>query len=221
MSASTAGPTTTPRKKLSTGAKRGIWIGVIALIVLGVVLGTKAVANDDASLQGAQEFDPATFGAENFPQIQESVAERATDAATLAEAIAADPAAAAEEYAVASSGGPVYSVTFTGVVGEGQSGIYEVHVEGVPEGQLIRVQTGPAVNGTELRDATGEITFGQFTNQIDYQNAAAALNEQLKAEVLADVDTAALQGRTITVTGAFTLINPAAWLVTPTEIEVS
>ncbi len=27
---------------------------------------------------------------------------------------------------------------------------------------LVRVQTGPAINGTELRDATGEITFGQL-----------------------------------------------------------
>ena len=112
--------TATPRKKLSPGAKRGIWIGVIALVVLGVILGTKVVSNEDALLQGTQEFDPATFGADNFPQIQDAVAERATDATTLAEAIAADPAAAAEEYAVASSGGPVYSVTFTGVVGEGQ-----------------------------------------------------------------------------------------------------
>jgi predicted lipoprotein len=212
---------TTPRKKLSVGAKRGIWIGVIALVILGVVLGTKVVSNDDPLVQGTQEFDPTTFGAENFPKVQEAIAERATDAATLAEAIAADPAAAAEEYAVASSGGPVYSVSFTGVVGEGQSGVYEVAVEGVPDDLLIRVQTGPAINGTELRDATGEITFGQFTNQIDYQDAASALNEELKAQVLAEVDTAALSGKTITVTGAFTLINPASWLVTPTEIEVS
>jgi predicted lipoprotein len=221
VSTETTAVGTTPRKKLSPGAKRGIWIGVIALVVLGMILGTKVVGNDDALLQGTQEFDPATFGAENFPQIQEAVAERAVDAATLAGAIAADPAAAAEEYAVASSGGPVYSVTFTGVVGEGQSGIYEVDVEGVPDDLLIRVQTGPAINGTELRDSTGEITFGQFTNQIDYQDAASALNEEVKTQVLADIDTAALQGKTITVTGAFTLINPASWLVTPTEIEIS
>ena len=143
------------------------------------------------------------------------------EAQELAEAIAADPEAAAAEYAVESSGGPVFSVTFTGVVGEGQSGIYEVDVEGVPDDLLIRLQTGPAINGTELRDATGEITFGQFTNQIDYQNAGSALNEEMKAAVLADIDSEALTGETITVTGAFTLINPESWLVTPVEVSVS
>ncbi|MDQ1130047.1 DUF2291 family protein [Microbacterium sp. SORGH_AS_0888] len=123
-------------------------------------------------------------------------------------------------YAVTSSGGPVYSVTFTGVVGTGNAGIYDVAVEGVPSTLRIRVQTGPAINGTDLRDATGDIAFGQFKNQIDYQNAAAALNDQVKSTVLASVDTAALTGKTVTVTGAFTLVNPTAWLVTPVSLEV-
>ncbi|WP_458040609.1 MULTISPECIES: DUF2291 family protein [Bacteria] len=212
--------TNSRRKKLGQGAKRGIWIGVIALVVLGIVLGTKVVPSDDPLAQGNVEFDPATFGAENFPTVQEGIIDRAVDAATLADAIAADTDAAAAEYAIASSGGPVYSVTFSGVVGEGQSGIYPVQVEGIPEDLLIRVQTGPAINGTELRDATGEIQFGQFKNQIDYQNAAAALNDELKTLVLADVDTTALAGQTIEVTGAFTLVNPAGWLVTPVELSV-
>lgn len=217
----TAAAATKPRsKKLSQGARRGIWIGVVALVVLGVVLGTKVVPSDDPLAQGNVEFDPATFGAENFPTVQEGIIDRAVDAATLADAIAADPDAAAAEYAIESSGGPVYSVTFTGVVGEGQSGIYEVQVEGVPDDLLVRVQTGPAINGTELRDGTGDIVFGQFKNQIDYQNAAAALNEELKTQVLAGVDTTALTGQTIEVTGAFTLVNPAAWLVTPVELAV-
>lgn len=216
----TATTTTGSGKKLGRGARRGIWIGVVVLVALGVVLGTRVVPSDDPLAQGSVEFDAATFGAENFPSVQEGVIERAVDAPILAEAIAADPEAAAAEYATESSGGPVFSVTFTGVVGEGQSGIYEVQVDGVPDDLLIRVQTGPAINGTELRDATGDITFGQFTNQIEYQNAAAALNEELKLQVLADVDTAALTGQTIEVTGAFTLVNPAGWLVTPVELTV-
>lgn len=220
MTATTTAPAP-PRKKLSAGTRRGIWIAVVALVVLGVILGTKVVSNDDALVQQSEEFDPVTFGVENFPTVQEAVAERATDAVTLAEAIAADPEAAAAEYGVESSGGQVYSVTFTGIIGEGQSGIYTVDVEGLPDDLTVRMQTGPAINGTELRDATGEVTFGQFTNQIDYQDAAAALNEELKTQVLSDIDTAALQGKTVTVTGVFTLINPASWLITPTELDVS
>ncbi|WOF22395.1 DUF2291 family protein [Microbacterium betulae] len=208
------------RTRLSKTARRGIRIGVVVLVVLGVVLGTRVVPADDPLVQGTEEFDPTTFGADEFPAVQEGVVEQAVDATVLAEAIAADPDAAAEEYAVASSGGPVYSTTFTGVVGEGQSGIYEVAVDGLPEDLLIRVQTGPAINGTELRDATGDIQFGEFVNQIDYQDAAAALNEELKTQVLSDVDTDGLAGATVTVTGAFTLVNPAAWLVTPVTLEV-
>lgn len=215
-----AAPPKQSRKPLSKKTKRGIWIGVIAVIILGMVLGTKVVSTDDPLAQGTVKFDPATYGAETFPTVQDGITKQATDATTLAEAIAADPTAAADKYAKPSSGGPVYSTTFTGVVGEGQSGIYEVQVDGLPGDLLIRVQTGPAVNGTELRDATGEIQFGQFTNQIDYQNAAAALNEELKKQVLADIDTANLTGKTITVTGAFTLINPSSWLVTPVKMSV-
>jgi len=208
------------RRGLSRTTRRLIWIGVAVLLVLFVALGTRVVSNDDPLAQSAEKFDPATFGAETFPKVQEGVGDRAVDAKTLAEAIAADPAAAAEEYAVQSSGGPVFSVTVEGVVGEGQSGIYALTVDGLPQDLVVRVQTGPAINGTELRDATGEIKFGQFTNQIEYQNAAAALNEELKKAVLADIDTAALTGKTVELTGAFTLINPKAWLITPVELTV-
>ncbi|GEK85264.1 DUF2291 family protein [Microbacterium aerolatum] len=207
------------RPGLSKTAKRGVWIGVIVVVVALMVLGTRFVPSDSPLLQAAQKFDPATFGAENFPVVQEEVVDRAVDASVLAEAIAADPAAAAAEYGVESSGGTVFSTTFTGVVGEGQSGIYEIQVEGLPDDLLIRVQTGPAVTGTELRDATGEIKFGEFKNQIEYQNAAAALNEELKTQVLAGIDAAALAGTTVTVTGAFTLVNPSGWLVTPVELD--
>jgi predicted lipoprotein len=42
----------------------------------------------------------------------------------------------------------------------------------------------------------------------------------MKAQVLADLDTSDLTGKTVAVTGVFTLINPKSWLVTPVRLEV-
>ena len=90
-------------------------------------------------------------------------------------------------------GNTVYSTTFTGTVGEGQAGIYDVAIEGMPKNVTVRIQTGPAINGTELRDATGNYGFGQFTNQIEFQDAGAALNEEMKKQVLDPVDPSMLK----------------------------
>ena len=70
------------------------------------------------------------------------------------------------------------------------------------------------------RDATGEIQFGAFKNQIEYQNAGAGINNAMKKEVLAAIDPSALTGKTVSVVGAFTLVNPKNWLVTPVELKV-
>lgn len=207
------------RTGLTRPTKRWIGIGVIVLVLVGIVLGTKVVPSDAEAAQGAVKFDPATFGAEQFPKVQAGVEKKAVDASELATAIAADPAAAEKKYAVQSSGGPVYSVKVTGTVAEGTGGIYEITVPGLPDDLLVRMQTGPAINGTELRDATGEIQFGQFKNQIDFQNAGAALNDEMKKTVLAKIDPAALTGKSVDLVGAFTLINPKAWLITPVSLE--
>jgi predicted lipoprotein len=195
-------------------------VAVLAVLLVAMGLSTKVVGADSDLGAGPEAFSAEAWGAENFPTIQEGIAERAVPADELAAAILADPAAAGAEYGVDAGTGPEISTTFTGTVGAGQAGIYPVTVEGVPSDVLIRIQTGPAINGTDLRDATGTVEFGQFTNQIDYQDAASALNEQLKATVLDGVDTTALEGQTIEVTGAFQLINPAGWLVTPSDLVV-
>ena len=48
----------------------------------------------------------------------------------------------------------------------------------------------------------------------------AALNTELKAEVLSKIKAADLASKTVTVTGAFQLVNPAGFLITPVKIEV-
>lgn len=208
-----------PRRS-GTNMKTALAAAALVVLMGAMILDTKVVVIGSEEDVSESAFSPEQFGQDMFPQIRESVMSRAVDAMTLAEAIAADKAAAGEQYGVKGGIGPVIPVRFTGVAGEARSGVYTVDVEGVPEETVIRVQTGPAINGTDLRDATGTISFGQFTNQIEYQDAGAGINNEMKRQVLAEIDTENLTGKTISVTGVFRLINPENWLVTPVEMSV-
>ncbi len=187
-------------------------IGAMALDTTVVRIGS----DQDVRQQG---FSPERFGAEKFPEIRAFVKDKAVDAKTLFDEATADKKAAGEKYGVMAGIAPVMPVTFSGVVGEGKSGTFYVAIDGMEDAK-VRVQTGPAVNGTDLRDATGTISFGDFTNQIEYQNAGAGINNAMKAEVLADLDRENLTGKTIEVTGVFTMLSAKNWLVTPVELSV-
>ncbi|OLO09768.1 hypothetical protein BTW08_01400 [Salinicola sp. MH3R3-1] len=215
MSAAVASRPAAPNK-----LKGRLIIGACVVVVLAVMAwDTKVVEiGSEAALEGG--FSADTYGGEHFPDIQASVEERAVEASELASAVLDDSTAAGQKYGVGEGFGPVVPVTFTGTFGEARSGIYPVSVDGVSDDITIRVQTGPAINGTDLRDATGEISFGEFTNQIEYQNAGASINDAMKKAVLADVDTANLEGKSVSVTGVFKLINPKNWQVTPVSLEV-
>lgn len=194
---------------------------LVAVVVIGAIaIDTKVVQIGSEEDGRAQAFNPDSYGAEQFPRIRDLIVERAPDAVTLANELAADKNAAIEAYGTKTAIGGIMPVTATGTLGEGRSGIYDLNVDGMPEGVRIRVQTGPAINGTDLRDMPGDIVFGQFTNQIEYQDAGSGINRAMSAEALSDLDRESLTGKTVEVTGAFTLINPKNWLITPVALEV-
>jgi predicted lipoprotein len=194
---------------------------IATIVVIGAIaLDTKVVKIGSESDVRQQAFSPETFGAEQFPKIQADVEKRAVAASELATAIVADKKAAGEKYGVATSTGPVIPVTLNGTFGARKSNTNEMKIDGLPPETVVRVQTGPAVNGTDLRDATGTIEFGQFTNQIQYQDAGSAINNEMKKSVFAGLDPEQLDGKRATVVGVFKLINPKNWLVTPVKVDV-
>lgn len=205
-----------------TPARRGRLIAVAAGVALlaAMALDTTVISIGSEGDLRQQAFSPDSFGENEFPRVQAAVEAKAVDALVLAPAALADKVAAGQQFGTASSTGSIMSVRLTGVVGEGKSGIYTLAVDGMPPEIKVRVQTGPAINGTDLRDAPGDIAFGAFKNQIEYQDAGAALNRAMKKAVLDGIDTAALPGKTIEVVGAFRLVNPKNWLVTPVKVTV-
>ena len=69
-----------------------------------------------------------------------------------------------------------------------------------------------------LRDGVKFIKFGDFTNQLDYADAASELNNKVKTDVLAKVKATELVGKKVSFAGAFSLVAPGVVLIVPTEL---
>ncbi|TGQ40660.1 MULTISPECIES: DUF2291 family protein [unclassified Mesorhizobium] len=84
-----------------------------------------------------------------------------------------------------------------------------------------RVQIGPAVRGTALRDSLDFVQFNDFTNQIDFAQFGKAFNAYADKSVLSKLPREALAGRSVKVLGAYTLASGQDLpLVTPAEVEI-
>ena len=203
-------------------ASKKYWVyGAIITAILGTIaLDTTVIgigSEDDARLLA---FAPDAYGQTEFPRIRSIVNDRAPEASVLAVALNEDKTAAIEKFATIAGAFPVLPVRFTGTMGDGSSGVFDIVVRNLAEGVTVRVQSGPAINGTELRDIPGDIEFGSFTNQIEYQDAGAGINRAMSAVILADLDRETLTGKIVSIVGVFTLINPKSWLVTPVEFNI-
>lgn len=214
-----------PKPRLTQRGRR-IAIAVVAAVVLVLMAVSTKYVGAGATVPGApQQFDAATYGAKQFPVQQKAIAAAAVEASTLATELGSgDVASVGKKYGTPVNSGASYElpVKLTGVVGEvPAAGYTPVKVDGLPSGTQVNVQLGPAINGTDLRDFGGKSQLGDFENQIQYQDAATAINDQMKKDVLAKAGTAsALTGKTVTVTGVFQVVNPKLWNITPSALQV-
>lgn len=212
------------RKRQSARSRRLIITGVVLVVLIAMGLGTKVVGKGGAKAAGTGGLDPAAFASDKYSSvIAPQIINQAKDIVEVANALHADPAAAAKKYGKEEgSSAPVFSVIAKGITGQANSdGVIPIAVQGMPSGVKVYVQMGPAINGTAIRDATGTVHFEQFVDQLGYQAASDALNNQVKAKVLKGVNAAALNGKAVTVIGAFQLGNPAAYILTPVKIAES
>lgn len=200
--------------------KHSIAAGLIVVILGAIALDTTVVTIGSEQDFRQQAFSPDAYGISQFPRIRDGVNKKAVEAVELTAKLKSNKKSATKDHATMAGAFPVFPVKFTGVAGKESSGVFEFAIEGLPANVKIRVQSGPAINGTELRDIAGDIEFGEFKNQIEFQNVGAGINRAMSAEILKDIDRSSLTGKTISVVGAFKLINPKNWLVTPVEFEV-
>lgn len=206
------------RQTSHRGSLLALALGVAVVAAMALDTTVVHIGSDNDVRQ--QAFAPDSYGDKEFPRIQAFIVEKAVDGVAVAAEVLADKAAAAKKYGTMSTTGTIMMVKLVGVAGSAKSGVYDLAVDGMPPEIKVRLQTGPAINGTDLRDAPGDIAFGMFKNQIEYQDAGSAINRAMKKAVLDSIDTASLSGKTLEITGAFRLVNPKNWMITPVEVTV-
>jgi predicted lipoprotein len=151
--------------------------------------------------------------------------EKAQDITKILPEIRADPEAAGQKYGRREATNPYnYMVKGRGQVteikSESQAGTAILEIPGLNE--KVALQIGPVVRGTALRDATGIVSFNQFSNQLDYADVSKEMNGRALKSAFANAAPASLAGKTVTFFGAFTFDphSKSPILITPVKIAL-
>jgi predicted lipoprotein len=213
-----------PSLRTPVARRAALWIAG-GVVLVAAAASTTYVGPDDPRAAGQAAFSAEEYVAEAFPEIVEAIRGDTTDLTVLAAALADDPAAAGEQYGVDLGAGQfAYRVSAAGeVVDVDDDFVYLAVADPAGEsGELdVRIPLGTALTGTPVRDATGTIKFGDFTDQNEYQSVANQLKLKIQSEVIAPADPPSLAGRSVTVTGAWSTGGPPdLFIVQPVTIEV-
>ncbi|MGO8623035.1 DUF2291 family protein [Rhizobium ruizarguesonis] len=205
---------------------------LLAAVVAAALPGCKIIktptAEEKAAAAAKTAFDPnakveAIWQSEAVPYFEK----RAGDLKDVMQLSASSPDAAGEKYGnprKQSSSPWTYAVKITGkvVAADTASRAATLDVDADGDGKAdAKVQIGPALRGTALRDTLEFVNFNEFKSQIEWAQFGKAFNEKANAAFLSTVPREGLIGKTVTAIGAFPLPKSGELpLVTPSELKV-
>lgn len=199
-------------------------------MVLGIamVMSTKFLTPEEVEALTPDQFDPQATAEELFAEAQTELTGDAEELGIVADALAEDSEAAAEEFDAytPSEGITAYAVTVTGTVEESTDENLVLAADGVEEGRSVVIPLGNALDGNLIRDLMG-FSFGDAPGQTDYQQVGTQLSTllQTNAQDAVGEDPAALEGEEITVQGILREVSTgedsgeAPLVVQPLELE--
>jgi predicted lipoprotein len=204
----------------------------VAVILAAALPGCKIIKTPTAEEKAAQAaksaFDPAAkveaiWQSQAVPDLEK----RAGDLKTVMQAVASNPDEAGAKFGnprKQSTSPWTYAVKLTGKVVAAdtatRAATLDVDVDGDGKADA-KVQIGPAIRGTALRDALDFVDFNEFKNQIEWAQFGKAFNEKANTSFLAALPRDGLTGKTVDVTGAFPLPTSGQLpLITPSALTL-
>ncbi|MEP7034466.1 MAG: DUF2291 domain-containing protein [Dermatophilaceae bacterium] len=215
-----------PRRARLGLASIALALATTACSVPGVYVVEQGGASGGSGSGATAKFSPTAYADKVWAsKVVPTATAKAVEASTLLPALRADSAAASKQYGKQAGSGAPYSFLVRGsgkvtaVSSGNEVGSIQVDVPGVGKTE-VHLAVGPAFVGSAVRDAVGFIDFGQFTNQIDYADAATALNSKVKTSVVNSLALSSIKGKQVTFVGAFQLLDPSSLMITPITLQV-
>jgi predicted lipoprotein len=209
----------------------GIVLGACAVLAVlwfaGLVATVRpihGIAAENANPNAGADFDPKAYVASIWAPKVVPAAKQGVDLAALLTALAQSPNSTLAKSGHEVAGTDNFLVHFTGTVTaidtSSPIGVMTVAVKSGQSTVPVKVEIGPVILGTALRDSLKFISFEEFLNQIQYGGVADALNAQVVQQVLAKLDVPKLKGTQVTIDGAFAEDRADAQDVTVTPVVV-
>jgi predicted lipoprotein len=205
---------------------------LVAMLATATLPGCKIVKTPTAEEQAAETAKTAFNPSDKVEGVWQSQAipsieKRAGDFKQVLSAITANPDDAGAKFGHREKEGNApwtYVVKFEGkiVAADTQSRAATIDVDTDGDGKAdAKVQIGPALRGTALRDSLDFVNFNEFKNQIEWAQFGKAFNEKVNASLLQALPRDGLTGKTVKVTGAFPM-PPSGQLplVTPATLTM-
>ena len=110
--------------------------------------------------------------------------------------------------------------TIKAVNTESAAGYVELTLADSSGGDTVKVQIGPVIKSSAVRDVLSFIHFGDFVNQLDFANISKAINFHVRDQVVAGIKEKAQAGKHLAFVGAFSEDPSGKVLITPVQLSV-
>lgn len=200
---------------------------IVAAVALAVLVAAMGFSTTWLSPEEAESVNPPTFVAadfveENFSAWQQAITESAVDITVLAPAVDEDLVAAGAEYGNdLGSKAYAFPVRATGTVKEVDQNFALLDIPGLPKQVEVRIALGNAIQGTAVRDAVGNVRYGDFQDQTAFQSVANEIKIKIQKDVLPAVQPDLKAGTQVVVVGGWATGGPPnSFIIHPVSIEV-
>lgn len=209
---------------------------ILLMTVLLTLSGCTIVRHDEESERDDESeltfyfqdgsFDAAAYVADIWDdKVVPAFTDASSPAAEVLNALDADLAAGSESYGRKAEVESPYSfrISGSGVViaanTDSAASTIELSLDGYSGDRTVLLQIGPVIKKSAVRDSLGFISFGDFTNQLEYAGVSKELNFKVRDDVVSLLDRDDLEGKRINFSGAFILFPEEPILITPVVLE--